>query len=161
MNIVRIDLADPAHAAALIRLLNDYATGPTGSGVALAGEAIARLPGLLAAQPHYLGWLAWVDGQAVGLVNCFQGVSTFRARPLLNIHDIAVNRQFQRRGIATALLAEVEREARARQCCKITLEVLEGNTGAVKAYRRAGFEPFGLDPAMGRALFFEKKFYGD
>ena len=119
----------------------------------------AQLPAVLAARPHYLGLLAFVDDEPAGVVNCFEGVSTFRAQPLLNIHDIAVSPRFQRRGVGRALLAAVEAEARARGCCKITLEVLEGNDGAVKAYLRAGYQPYALDPAMGRAMFFERKFY--
>ena len=31
--------------------------------------------------------------------------------------------------------------------------------GAIAAYRKAGFEPHALDPAMGRAMFFERRFY--
>jgi GNAT superfamily N-acetyltransferase len=161
MQIVRLDPADAAHAQALIALIDEYAAGPTGRGTGLDRDVRARLPSVLAARPHYLGWLAFVDSNPAGLVNCFEGVSTFRALPLLNVHDIAVSRPYRRLGIATALLAEVEREARARGCCKITLEVLEGNIGAVAAYLQAGFVPFGLDPSMGQALFFEKKFYGD
>ena len=57
------------------------------------------------------------------------------------------------------MLAQVEQEARARGCCKITLEVLSNNVAAIEAYRHAGFKPYGLDPKMGSALFFEKKFY--
>jgi hypothetical protein len=37
--------------------------------------------------------------------------------------------------------------------------VLEGNTGAIRAYAKVGFEAYELDPLMGRAVFLEKKFY--
>jgi GNAT superfamily N-acetyltransferase len=157
--IHRIDLADAADAAAMLALLDEYAAGPTGRGYGLDDEVRARLPAVLAARPYYLGWLAFVDGEPAGVVNCFEGVSTFRAQPLLNIHDIAVTPRLQRRGVGSALLAAVEAEARARGCCKITLEVLEGNSSAVAAYLKAGFEPYALDPAMGRAMFFERRFY--
>ncbi len=159
LTIVQLDPREPRHAQALIDLLDEYAAGPTGRGYGLDEEVRTRLPQLLAHKPHYVGWLAFIDGQAAGVVNCFEGVSTFRAEPLLNIHDIAVSPRFQRRGIATALLAAVERQARATGCCKITLEVLEGNVSAVAAYLKTGFEPYELDPAMGRAMFFERKFY--
>ena len=49
-----------------------------------------------------------------------------------------------------------QRIARQRGCCKVTLEVLEGNTSAQAAYRRAGFEGYQLDPVMGRAMFWQK-----
>jgi len=74
----------------------------------------------------------------VGLVNAFLGVSTFRARLLLNIHDICVHPHFQRRGIGAAWQEVVAHAARSEGCCRITLEVLEGNLGALAAYRRAG-----------------------
>jgi ribosomal protein S18 acetylase RimI-like enzyme len=157
--IRRIDLADAAQTAALLALLDEYAAGPTGRGYGLDAEVRSRLPAVLAERPYYVGWLAFVDGEPAGVVNCFEGVSTFRAQPLLNIHDIAVSPRFQRRGVGRALLAAVEAEARARGCCKITLEVLEGNASAIAAYLKAGYEPYALDPAMGRAMFFERKFY--
>lgn len=159
VTIRRIDLADPAHARALVALLDEYAAGPTARGYGLDATVRQRLPAVLAACSWYVGWLAFVDGEPAGIVNCFEGVSTFRAQPLLNIHDIAVSPRFQRRGIGSALLAAVEAEARERGCCKITLEVLEGNVSAVAAYRKAGFEAYALDPAMGRAMFFERRFY--
>ncbi|MCL4744892.1 MAG: GNAT family N-acetyltransferase [Burkholderiaceae bacterium] len=140
-------------------LVDEYAAGPTGRGYGLDANARARLAPVLAARSSYVGFLAFVHEQPAGLANCFEGVSTFRAEPLLNIHDIAVSPRFQRRGVGRALLAAVEREARARGCCKITLEVLEGNERAVRAYLAAGFEPWELDPAMGAARFYERKFY--
>jgi len=38
-----------------------------------------------------------------------------------------------------------------------TLEVLSGNTGAEKLYRRVGFAYYELDPAMGQAGFMQKR----
>lgn len=155
-SIRRLALDEPADRSALVRLLDEYARGPSGGGHPLAASAMAELPARLAACPTYLGWLAWWDDTAVGIVNCFEGLSTFRARPLLNIHDISVSPGFQRRGIASRLLATVAREAIRRGCCKMTLEVLSGNQAAIAAYRQAGFAPYALDPAMGQALFLEK-----
>ena len=59
--------------------------------------------------------------------------------------------------VGQALLAAAEAHAREHHHCKLTLEVLEGNAGAAATYRAFGFRPYELDPAMGRALFFEKK----
>ena len=157
--IHRVDPSNAAHTRALLDLLDEYAAGPTGRGAPLDAESRARLPGLLARRPHYLGWLAFVGTEAAGLINCFEGVSTFRAQPLLNVHDITVTPRYRRRGIATALLRQAEQAARELGCCKVTLEVLEGNIAAARAYRQAGYEAYALDPAMGRALFLEKKFY--
>jgi ribosomal protein S18 acetylase RimI-like enzyme len=54
------------------------------------------------------------------------------------------------------LLAEVETIARERGCGKLTLEVLEGNEPAKRAYRNFGFDAYQLDPALGQALFWQK-----
>jgi ribosomal protein S18 acetylase RimI-like enzyme len=156
--IVGIDLDNPIHLSALRELLNEYANSLEGGGAALPAENLDRLPATLAASGCYAGWLAFSDNRPAGLLNAFYGVSTFRAQPLLNIHDIVVSAGFRRRGIARQLLAAAEETARRRGCCKLTLEVLEGNAPAIAAYRQAGFAPYSLDPAMGRALFLEKKF---
>ena len=154
--IVRIDLSIASHAQALLTLLDEYARSPEGGGRALSVQVRESLCAVLAARPHYAGWLAFAGQQAVGLINCFEGVSTFRAQPLLNVHDIVVSAPFRRQGIGRALLAQAELHARATGCCKLTLEVLEGNRSAIAAYTDAGFEPYQLDPAMGQARFFEK-----
>jgi ribosomal protein S18 acetylase RimI-like enzyme len=156
LRIARLDPRDPRDAAALVALLDEYASSPSGGGTPLAAEARARLPEVLAQRAHYVGLLAWDGARPVGLVNAFEGVSTFKARPLLNIHDIAVAASHQGRGIGRRLLAQAEAIARERGCCKLTLEALEGNTGAIGLYRSVGFVAYELDPAMGRASFFEK-----
>ena len=55
-----------------------------------------------------------------------------------------------------ALLAAVQQHAKDHGCCKLTLEVLTGNTRALKSYLGFGFEPYALDPAAGQASFMQK-----
>lgn len=156
VRIERLDPRDPRDAADLVALLDEYARDETGGGRPLAADARARLPGLLASRPHYVGLLARDGAAPIGLLNAFEGVSTFKARPLLNIHDIAVTSAWRGRGIGRQLLSAIEAIAHERGCCKLTLEALEGNTGAIALYRNVGFVAYELDPAMGRATFFEK-----
>ena len=54
-------------------------------------------------------------------------------------------------------LVKVTEIARERGCCKLTLEVLERNHAAQKAYRSFGFAPYELAPETGMAMFWEKK----
>ena len=54
------------------------------------------------------------------------------------------------------MLAEVERLARCRGACKLTLEVLSGNAPAWRLYQRIGFAAYQLDPALGSARFLQK-----
>ena len=46
--------------------------------------------------------------------------------------------------------------ARARGCCKLTLEVLSGNALAMRSYARFGFANYQLDPAAGQAVLMQK-----
>ena len=156
LRIERVDYADDRHAAELIRLLDEYARSEMGGGAGLGPDVMRALPARLAAMPQALSALAWQGESAVGLINCFETLSTFKARPLLNIHDIAVTPSAQGQGVGTALLNWAEQQARMRGCCKLTLEVLEGNSQAQHVYRRFGFAAYALDPAQGQALFWEK-----
>jgi GNAT superfamily N-acetyltransferase len=153
----RIVLDDPADAAALVDLLDHYARDPMGGGAGLAVAAKRELAARLAEVPGYVGGLAFDGAEAVGLINCFTGFSTFAARPLLNVHDLVVVAGRRGRGVGQALLGFAEAEARRLGCCKLTLEVLTGNAAALRAYERAGFRPYALDPAAGTATFLEKR----
>lgn len=156
---VRLD--EPADATALIDLLDHYARDPMGGGEGLAPEVKRSLVARLRETPSYVGGLAFVQGQPVGLINCFLGFSTFAALPLLNVHDLIVRADQRGIGIGQALLAFAESEAHRRGCCKLTLEVLAGNAVAINAYERAGFRPYALDPAVGTATFLQKRLLPD
>ena len=157
VQVVRVNYGDPAHGAALQVVLAQYAEDQMGGGAPLDSEVLAKLPGELHKLPHALSFLAFVDGDPAGLMNCFMGFSTFAAKPLINIHDCAVLPAFRRRGVCTAMMARLEAHARERGCCKITLEVLQGNAPAKAAYEKAGFVGYELDPNMGAAVFWQKK----
>ncbi len=157
LTIQPADFDDPACTADFLDLLDHYMRSPSGNGQSMPAELRTRLPAELRQRPTVLSFMAYQDGRAAGLINCVEGFSTFAGKPLLNIHDIIVHEDFRRRGIARALLAHAEQAAVARGCCKLTLEVLEGNTGAREAYADFGFQGYQLDPAMGQALFMEKK----
>jgi len=157
IDVVMADYRDPAHAAALVRLLDAYARDPAGGGAPLAPEVLARLPAELAQRPQAFSVMAYDGATPVGLVNCIEGFSTFACRPLVNVHDVVVLASHRGRRIAQRMLARVEQEARERKACKLTLEVLSGNAGALRAYEREGFEGYQLDPAFGSALFLQKR----
>lgn len=61
-----------------------------------------------------------------------------------HVTNIAVDRDQQRAGIGTRLLAELAWEAIARGCEAITLEVRVSNAGAQALYRNFGFVPAGV-----------------
>lgn len=157
LEIRSVDWLKSDESQAVVEVLNSYASHIVGGGVPLSSEVRANLSAELAKRTQALVLLAWLGGQAVGLVVAFEGFSTFACRPLINIHDLAVLPKFQCRGVGKALMAAVEAEAQRRGCCKLTLEVLEHNQHARKLYESVGFASYQLDPATGRALFLEKK----
>jgi ribosomal protein S18 acetylase RimI-like enzyme len=116
-----------------------------------------RLVPALAGVPGAFSLLAFDGDAAVGLANCFTGFSTFAARPLVNIHDLAVLPAARGRGVGRALMHAVEAEARRRGACKVTLEVLSGNDRAKALYADLGYGNYALDPQAGTAQFWEKK----
>ncbi len=154
--VCRADYRNPAHASALVRLLDAYAQDPAGGGEGLSDFAKANLVAALAARPQAFSVLAFDGDQPVGLVNCIEGFSTFACRPLVNVHDVAVLASHRGQRVGEQMLALVDNIARARGACKLTLEVLQGNASAIRLYERVGFAAYALDPAMGRAQFFQK-----
>ena len=156
LSILRADYADPVHAAALVVLLDAYASDPAGGGEGLSDFAKQNLVRELTARPQAYSVLAFDGVQPVGLVNCVEGFSTFACKPLVNVHDVAVLASHRGRGIAEQMLALAEAIAVERGAVKMTLEVLSGNQPAVRLYERIGYAGYQLDPAMGTARFFQK-----
>lgn len=64
--------------------------------------------------------------------------------------------EFRGLGLSQPMLSKVEEIAKLKGCCKITLEVLEGNKVAQKSYIKFGFAGYELDPIMGKALFWQR-----
>lgn len=155
-SVRQADYADAADAAAIVMLLDAYARDPAGGNEPLSDFAKERLVSELAARPQAYSILAFDGDAPVGLVNCIEGFSTFKCKPLVNVHDVAVLASHRGRGIAETMLVEAERLARDRGAVKMTLEVLSGNAPALKLYRRVGYEGYQLDPAMGTANFMQK-----
>jgi len=156
LNVQRVDYLNAQDAQALVFLLDAYAQDPMGGGESLNPEASSRLCADMSRIAGAASFIAWLDGQPIGLINCFEGYSTFKAKPLLNVHDIAVLAGHRGQGVGQALLQAAEAHALSRGCCKLTLEVLSGNAPAMASYKRFGFEQYELDPAAGQAQFMQK-----
>jgi len=139
VRVVEADLDHPAHQEAIVTLTDAYARDPMGDGAPLPTAVRKALIGGLRQHPTTMVFLAFAGEEAVGLANCFRGFSTFTARPLVNVHDLVVPAEYRGRGIGRLLLEAVERKARALDCCRLTLEVTEGNAVARHLYERVGF----------------------
>jgi len=156
INTLLADYSNADHAKDILMLLDYYARDPMGGGQPLSEHVKDNLIESLSLFPGAFSLLCYVDNQAVALVNAFEGFSTFQAKPLINIHDVVVLQTFRGQGIAQLLFSKVEEIARLRGCCKLTLEVLEGNMPARQAYQKSGFSSYQLNPEMGKALFWQK-----
>ncbi|MBK8187158.1 MAG: GNAT family N-acetyltransferase [Cellvibrio sp.] len=156
ISIQQADYHNPEDAQAIVNLLDAYARDLMGGGEPLSQFVKDNLIVELAKRSFAVSLIAFADTKPVGLLNAFEGFSTFKAKPLINIHDIIVLSEYRGRQIGKKLLLAIEAIAREKNCCKITLEVLEGNQAAQKVYRKAGFAGYALDPEMGHALFWQK-----
>ena len=158
IEIDRVDYHDNRHAGALIQLLDAYARDPMGGAQPLSDYARHHLVQALAQRPTAFSVLAFANGQPAGLINCFEGFSTFACQPLVNIHDVVVLEEYRGRRIGQLMLQRVEHIALERGCCKLTLEVLQENIAAQNLYRKFGFADYQLAAATGNAMFLQKRF---
>ena len=144
LNIREANLSSEADGKLIIQLLNSYAIDPFGGGQPLSSDVQARLIPGLQSHPTTVVLLAFDDDHPIGLATCFLGFSTFQARPLLNVHDFAVIPEYRGRGVGKSLMAAVEQAAIKHGCCKLTLEVLDGNKRAIGLYEQLGFADYSL-----------------
>ena len=156
ISVRQIDYQNKQDGDDLLYLMDSYSIDPMGDNAPLDKLVKNKLVDSLSKIPHAFSVIAYVDNKPAGLTNCFECFSTFKAKPLINIHDLIVTEEFRGLKISFKMLETVEKIAKQRDCCKITLEVLEGNIIAQNAYQKFGFAAYELDPKMGKALFWQK-----
>jgi len=157
IELVAVDYNDAKQGQDLLMLLNAYALDPMGGGEPITEYVRENLLATLAKQNNVFSIIGYVDGKPAGMINYVEGFSTFSCKPLVNIHDAVVLPEYRGKGLVERLFNEVEIIARENGCCKVTLEVLEGNIVAQKAYKKFGYNGYELDPEMGKAIFWQKK----
>ena len=156
VEVIKANYSNKKHAREIPMLLDQYASGPMGGGKPLSEDVKNNLVKELSKLPYAFSIIAYVEGQPAGLINCFEGFSTFLCKPLINIHDVIVVKQSRGHNISQKMLAKVEEIARSKGCCKITLEVLSNNEIAKAAYSKFGFSGYRLGPETGIAQFWQK-----
>src|SRR4051812_39083490 len=108
LSIVLADLAKPSHQKAIVDLLDMYCRDPFGDDQPLAADARHNLIPGLRKHGGARVFLAYEDDQPLGVAICLLGFSSFRGKPLVNIHDIAVSPDARGKGIGRKLLEAVE-----------------------------------------------------
>jgi GNAT superfamily N-acetyltransferase len=156
IRIIEADLTLSEHQEAVLAMVDAYSRDAMGDAKPLDPDVRARLIPGLRKHPTTLIFLAFADKRPVGVAVCFIGFSTFAAKPLINIHDCLVVADYRGKGAGRRLLEAVEGKARELGCCKLTLEVMDKNDRAVRAYKAAGFLPYALQEEAGTAIFMSK-----
>lgn len=141
LTISEADLSNPKDALAVLVLLQTYASDPMGGGEPISPDVLELLIPRLRTVDSRLVLLARKAGQPAGLAIAFRVFSSFRAAPVLNLHDLAVHPDFRGQGIGRELMKKIELHASRTGCCRVTLEVRHDNTAAQKLYRSQGFAP--------------------
>jgi ribosomal protein S18 acetylase RimI-like enzyme len=89
-------------------------------------------------------WIAEANGMPVGQV--WIDFNTYQKERFAFLWAMRVVPWFRRLGIGHQLLAQAETIALKHRCVAIQLTVIERNAGAVKLYKRSGFEVVGRVP---------------
>ena len=156
LNFLTVDYCNEKQLGDLLGLLQHYAKDPMGGGQAIPRDVIEALPNALRQRAFMHSFLVYKDDQAVAFANCIESFSTFSGKGVLNIHDFAVLEHMRGQELSQFLLTGIQKAAKLLGCTKLTLEVLQGNTSAVRAYEKSGFRPYQLAPELGYALFYQK-----
>jgi ribosomal protein S18 acetylase RimI-like enzyme len=140
VTIEEVNFDNESHCKSFIDLMNHYMTDAMGSYPPHDEVSARRLIEGMKKHPGRLCCFAILDGEPVGLVNCFTGFGTFAAKPFYNVHDIIVYSTFRGRGVGRKLLDYVIKKAEEQDFGKVTLEVREDNTNARHLYESLGFK---------------------
>ena len=153
MKIIQVDLNNSAHCEAVLQLLNDYMMDEMGTGNPMSEELGNEIIKGLKNHPAYIGFLVFAEGQFAALANCNLNFSTWKAKPLINIHDFIVSPGFRKQGVGLFLLRSIEEFAREKGYCRVNLEVRQDNFNAQNLYKKAGFAE-----CTPPSLFWENRF---
>ena len=82
--------------------------------------------------------VAELDGSIEGIALFYEGLGTFRAKPLLYLEDLVVSDAARSRGVGEALMAALAREVVARGGLRLEWAVLDWNVRAMRFYERLG-----------------------
>ncbi len=136
MPAITIRQATPADAVELARMLNLF------DGLGATPEQVAAR---MAACAHVLTtFIAELDGRPVGFA-CLRLVPHLQGdEPYAELTDIFVDAPFRRRGVARALIAQVEAAAQAARAGELVIITGFDNQDAQAAYRASGYDNWSL-----------------
>jgi GNAT superfamily N-acetyltransferase len=105
-------------------------------------DEAARLGAMIFDRGKLEALVAELDGRIEGMAIFFESIgSSFRARPMVFLEDLAVAAAVRSHGVGAALMSELAREALARRALRMEWSVLDWNVDAMRFYRRLGAGP--------------------
>lgn len=140
-DFINCDFTDVHHCTRLCELVNAYIADPYGGGEPLTDRKKLYLLDSLETNPSAIVLFMLKNDEIIGYVVAFMNVSTFKAAPCINIHDIFIEPSYRLKGKGKRLLLKIIDIAIELRCKKITLEVRKDNKGAQLLYFNEGFSP--------------------
>lgn len=137
---VQVDLNNEVHCEHLLRLVNDYMADGIGLGEPMPDHLGPKIIEGLKKHLGYVGFFVQVGDDFAALANCNLNFSTWKAKPLINIHDFIVSPDFRKQGVGLFLLDKIADYASKEGYCRINLEVSHDNYKAQNLYKKAGFK---------------------
>jgi len=86
-------------------------------------------------------FIAEFNGEIAGQALFFHNLSTFLGKPGIYLEDIYVRPQFRKKGIGKALLLEIVKTAKKRNCGRVEWAVLKWNEPSINFYKSLGAFP--------------------
>jgi ribosomal protein S18 acetylase RimI-like enzyme len=142
--IRRATLQDEEEVAVLIRELGD-AIGVTGDVNPVQWYSTLRK---MIASPEWTFLLAEEKGKRAGLLILLVLPSLYHGGYYAAITELIVNKSFQGKGTAAALVEEAKRIAKAGGCVELDVSVEVENEKAIGFYQKLGFEKKHADFGM-------------
>jgi|SRR5215467_11470715 GNAT superfamily N-acetyltransferase len=130
-------VADVPMILELICALADYERAPN---EVTASEEILK-EALFGAKPAAEVLLLLENENAAGFAVFFHNFSTWLGRPGLYLEDLFVRPEHRGKGYGRALLIELAKIARERNCGRLEWAVLDWNEPAINFYRKLGATP--------------------
>ncbi len=138
---INCDFTDVYHCTRLCELVNAYIADPKGGGEQLTDRQKLHLLDGLETSPNAIVLFALLEEEIIGYTVAFLNFSTFKAAPMLNIHDFFLLNPYRGKGWGRKMLHKINDVAHALNCKKITLEVRKDNQIAQLLYFSEDFSP--------------------
>lgn len=140
MSAISIAPATPDDVPTILAFIRELAEYERLLDKVSATEELLR-DSLFGPRPYAEALIARLDNTPVGYALFFHNYSTFLARPGIYLEDVYVQPASRGRGIGKALLREVAKIARERNCGRLEWSVLNWNTPSIEFYQSLGARP--------------------